>query len=93
MFLTLLASLAIGAACAGVGYGIGYGVCWIIDEIISKQSMKAKMQSESIKNAFINVVDRARNKVKFTDFDTGEEYTVEGDGIADDIYEGQTITI
>lgn len=90
MFLSLLASLAVGYA---VGYGVGYGVGLIIAGIINKHTLKEKMQAEGIKKIVLKTIDTTKNQVKFTDLDTDEEYTCDGDEIGDDIYEGQKITI
>ena len=75
----------LGALAAGVVAAI------VIDKIIEKRDLQKALRDKDLNGAVVTLVDRATNKIKFSDLDSDEEIELQGKGIASDIHEGDII--
>lgn len=83
----LLARLALGAmAVAAVGAIIIY-VCGKI----TQSKIEDKLREKGVEEALIRQISNCDNTVTLEDFCSDQKFEIHGDGIGDDIYEGQRI--
>ncbi len=80
----LIGKLILGALIVGVA-------AVVIKGIIDERKLRDEMRQHNIKRALVKNIDRTSNKVKLKDLDKDEEIEFEGDGISNEIYEGQRI--
>lgn len=91
----IIADIAVGAAIgAGVTAGamaVGAAIAVVIEGIIDKFSIQEKMPSVGVNSFLVDTINNSQNQVKLIDLETEDEYVYTGDGISDEIYEGQVI--
>ena len=49
------------------------------------------MPSVGVNSFLVDTINNSQNQVKLIDLETEDEYVYTGDGISDEIYEGQVI--
>ena len=81
-----LATIAIGALAVSV-------IVKTVRGLINKRKIQNLVHSEGMRRVIIDSVDRCSNRVKITDLGTDKKMTIEGDGIDNDIYEGDVIRV
>ncbi len=81
-----LATIAIGALAVSV-------IVKTVRGLINKRKIQNLAHSEGMRRVIIDSVDRCSNRVKITDLGTDKKMTIEGDGIDNDIYEGDVIRV
>lgn len=67
------------------------GTTIVISGIITKRKLKDKMREKGVENALIQEINTCTNTMSLYDLDTETEYEVQGDGIADELQEGDCI--
>ena len=63
-----------------------------INGIINKKRIEEEMNNQNVKDVFVEAINKCDNVVRLKALDD-TIYEINGDGISDDIYEGQYITI
>lgn len=86
--LGFLIRAAIGLAVAGAAAGI---ISVVIKGVINKQKVQEQMRSSNVSNFLVEAINNSNNQVKLKDLDTDQEYMYEGEGISEEIYEGEVI--
>lgn len=69
---------------------VGAVVCYVIGDI-TKENTKEQMAEHNMGRALVKTIDTCSNRIKLEDLDSGAEMEIEGDGISDEIYQGQVI--
>ena len=64
-----------------------------INGIINKRRIEEEMRKRDVEKVIVKKVDECDNVLTLKDLDSDAVYEINGDDIADDIYEGQYITI
>lgn len=86
MWLRLLGLAAAALIAAAV-------VTVVVDGIITKRELREKMREEGMKRAVIDMIDNSNNTIKLKDLDSDKVMEVKGDGISDEISQGDCIYV
>ena len=82
-WLNLLVAGLVGAAVVGI----------VIYGLITKQKIREQLAQRGIRAALVNAIDSCDNLVTLTDLDNKCSIEVRGNGISNDIYENDIITV
>ena len=82
-WLNLLVAGLVGAAVVGI----------VIYGLITKQKIREQLAQRGIRAALVNAIDTCDNLVTLTDLDNKCSIEVRGNGISNDIYENDIITV
>lgn len=87
MLLHILGGLLFAAAAVTTFY--------VISGIITRNKIREtlKNNSENINDAIITQINNCTNEISIKDLYSNCEYTIQGDGISNEIYNGEVITI
>ena len=82
-WLNLLVAGLVGAAVVGI----------VIYGLITKQKIREQLAQRGIRAALVNAIDTCDNLVTLTDLNNKCSIEVRGNGISNDIYENDIITV
>lgn len=83
----LLGKILLGLAVAGA---VGAAAV-IIKGVIDKRKIKQELAKKNINKAIIDMINKTDNVITLKDLENYSEFEIKGDGISDELYEGQTI--
>ncbi len=83
----LLGKILLGLAVAGV---VGAAAV-VIKGVIDKRKIKEELAKKNINKAIIDMINKTDNVITLKDLENYSEFEIKGDGISDELYEGQTI--
>ena len=70
---------------------LGLAATVTIAALLTRQTLRETQLKKNMQNAVVSAIDKTHNRVTLRDLESRQEIMVEGEAIADDIYEGLII--